>query len=101
MNSFVAILHNSLMLTRARYRSDCSVDKAETVFKGGSFSMDNIGIFLQKRRAQDSVIPLGDSMAVSVENAVNYCVGNHAKLWHGSCKSTDHVRVATWLRKSL
>ena len=46
-------------------------------------------------------IPLWDSMTMAQKYMIHHCIGNHTYFRNWSCKTMNHVWIATWIREAL
>lgn len=64
MNAFMSVIQGSLVYYRTADGAHCSVYKPEAIFKRGSFIVNCCGVDIEHCRAQNIMIPVGNSVAM-------------------------------------
>ena len=64
MNAFLSVIHCSLVYYRSADGAHCSVYKPEAILKDGSFIVNCCGVDIEHCRAQNTMIPVNNSVAM-------------------------------------
>ena len=82
VNTFVPVVHSSLVYDRSRDWAHCSINKPDAIFQGRPSVVDCIGVDIKHRWAQNSMIPLSHPVTVINIKPVNDDITYHAQLWN-------------------
>ena len=101
MHPFMAVINNSLVLSRTTNRPHSPINEPKTIVQGSSSGRYCITVILKCGWIENCRIPVEYAVAVISVNIIKHLIAHHTQHRNWPTKAWDKVAVSTGIRRPL
>ena len=101
MHPFMAVINNSLVLSRTTNRPHSPINEPKTIVQGSSSGRYCITVILKCGWIENCRIPVEYAVAVISVNIIKHLIAHHTQHRNWPTKAWDKVAVSTGIRQPL